>query len=110
MSGLDWQGEVILRRIERACREAIDEVTGAASAVAKQLVHRDTGALQKSIGRVKAEVQGDQIVGAFGSLDDPGYAIWQEYLPEPHGKAYLRPAADQEFPKLGARIARRLGQ
>jgi hypothetical protein len=110
MSDLDWQGEVILRRIERACREAIDDTTGAAVTVARQLVHVDTHDLQKSLGRVKAEVQGDQVVGAFGSLDDPGYAIWQEYLPEPHGKAYLRPAADQEFPKIGARIARRLGQ
>lgn len=107
---LDWQGDALLRRVERASREAIDEVTGAATEVAKQLVHVDTHTLQRSLGAVPARTEGDQTVGAFGSLQDPGYAIDQEYDHEPRGKPYLRPAADQEFPKLGARIARRLGQ
>lgn len=110
MSGLDWQGERLLRQVAEASRAAIDEVTGAATAVAKQLVHVDTRALQDSLGAVPAEVRGDEVVGAFGSLDDPGYAIDQEFEPEPRGRAYMRPAADQEFPKLAARIARRMGQ
>lgn len=110
MSGLMWNGDAIARQIERAVIAATDETTDGASDVAKQLVHVDSHDLQKSIGAVPAEVQGDLIVGAFGSLEDPGYALDQEYEPEPRGRAYIRPAADQEFPKLGARIARRLGQ
>jgi hypothetical protein len=107
---LDWQGDALLRRIEAACIDAVDETTGAAAEVARGLVHVDTGLLQSRIGTVPAVARGDEIVGAMGVPDDPGYAIPQEYLPGPRGKAYIRPAADQEFPTLGERIAKRLGQ
>lgn len=110
MSGLTWNGDAIARRVQRASVEAIDETTGGAVTVAQQLVHVDSHDLQKSLGAVPAEVRGDEVVGAFGSLEDPGYAIEQEFDPEPRGKPYMRPAALQEFPKLASRIARRLGQ
>lgn len=108
MSGLDWRGEALLRRVAEASRAAIDETTEACVPVAQGLVHVDTGLLKSRIGTVPAEDRGDVVVGAFGVPDDPGYALPQEYLPQPQGKPYIRPAADQEFPQLAARIQERL--
>lgn len=105
---LDWRGEELLRRVSEASRAAIDETTAACVPLGQGLVHVDTARLQSAIGAIPAEVRGDEVVGAYGVPHDPGYALPQEYLPEPQGKAYIRPAADQEFPKLGGRIAARL--
>lgn len=109
MSDVTWNGDALVRKIEAACIEAVDETTGAAAEVARGLVHVDSGLLQSRIGTVPA-ARGDEVVGAMGVPDDPGYAIPQEFLPGPRGKAYIRPAADQEFPTLSERIAKRLGQ
>lgn len=109
-TGLDWRGEELLRRVQQAFIEAVDETTAACVPIGQALVHVDTGLLQSRIGTIPAQVRGDQIVGGYGVPEDPGYAIPQEYAPGPRGRAYIRPAADQEFPKLEARIARRLGQ
>lgn len=107
MSGLVWNGDAIARRAQRASAEAIDETTEGAAEIAKQLVHVRTRLLQSRIDTIPAEVQGEQVVGAFGVPDDPGYALDQEFEEEPRGRAYMRPAADQEFPKLASRVARR---
>lgn len=107
MSGLVWNGDAIARRARRASVEAINETTDGAADVARQLVHVDTRRLQSEIGTVPAEPQGDLVVGAMGVLENPGYALAQEYEPEPRGRAYLHPSADQEYPKLASRIAGR---
>lgn len=108
MSGLTWQGDAISRRIAAACVDAIDETTAACVPLGRGLVHVDSGLLQSRIGTEPAREEGDQVVGAYGVPDDPGYALPQELLPAPQGSAYIRPPADQEFPKLGERIAKRL--
>jgi hypothetical protein len=110
MSGLDWRGEQILVRAAEASRAAIDETTGACVPIGQGLVHVDTGLLKSKIGTVPAEVRGDEVVGAYGVPDDPGYALPQELLPGPQGKPYIRPPADQEYPKLAGRIAGRLAR
>jgi hypothetical protein len=105
-----WNGDALLRRIEAACIGGIDETTAACVPEGQAEVHVDTGLLQSKITSVPAEVRGDQVVGAYGVVDDPGYAIPQEYLRAPRGKSYIRVVADRHFPTVGERIAKRLGQ
>lgn len=104
----EWNGDAIMREVLEAAREATDETTKDCVPIARGLVHVDSHRLQNSIGFVPAEIEGDTVVGLFGVVDDPGYALPQEFLPEPHGKAFIRPAADQGFPALGDNIAKRL--
>lgn len=105
MSGDTWEGEASMADILDAARLAIDETTAACVPVARGLVHVGTHRLQNGIGSIPAEIRGDEVVGWFGVIDDPGYALAQEFLASPQGKAYIRPAADAEFPKLGDRVA-----
>ena len=107
MSGkLTWHGDAILKRIQESERLGIDETTASCVAPAKDRVHVKTRILQGSIQFRPATREGDRTVGKWGSFD-VNYAFWQEVLPEPRGRAYLRPAADQEHPKLKARIVAR---
>lgn len=108
MSGDTWRGDAIAQELLEASRLAVDETTGAAVTLGRALVHVDTGLLQSRIANVSATIAGDVVTGAYGVVDDPGYALPQEFLPEPQGKAFIRPAADQEFPKLGDRLAARV--
>jgi hypothetical protein len=110
MSALDWRGEQILARAAEASRAAIDETTAACVPLGQARVHVLTGLLRSRIASVPAEVRGDEVVGAYGVPDDPGYALPQELLPGPQGKPYIRPAADIEYPQLAGRIAGRLAR
>jgi hypothetical protein len=105
---LEWRGDALLRRIEAACIGGIDETTEACVPVGQATVHVLTGLLQSKIASVPAAVRGDEVVGAFGVIDGPDYTLPQEFLPEPRGKAFIRPTADRIFPSVGARIAKRL--
>lgn len=107
-AGDTWHGDAIMAELLEAAREAVDEITGACVPLGRALVHKDTHRLEGGIGTIPATVAGDVVTGAYGVIDDPGYALAQEFLPEPQGKAYIRPAADAEYPKLGDRIAKRL--
>src|SRR5690349_13064326 len=107
-AGDTWEGDAIMREVLEAARLGVDDTTKACVPIARALVHVDTHKLQNSIGIVPAEIEGDVVNGWFGSIDDPGYALPQEFLPEPQGKAFIRPAADREFPKVGDNIAKRL--
>jgi hypothetical protein len=111
MSAQDtWEGDAILREVLEAARLGTDDTTKDCVPIARGLVHVDEGTLQASIGTIPAEVNGTIVNGYFGVIDDPGYALPQEFLPEPQGKAFIRPAADQGFPKLGDNIAKRLAR
>lgn len=105
---VQWFGDRVLAETDRAIIAATDETTASAAEAARGLVHVDTALLQSRIAQVPARIDGDAIVGGFGVVDDPGYALFQEFLPEPQGKPYLRPAAAQEFPQLSERIRRRV--
>lgn len=107
-AGDTWHGDAILAEYLEAARLAVDETTAACVPLGRALVHVDTHRLQSGIGTIPAEIDGDEVNGWYGVVDDPGYALPQEFLPEPQGKAFIRPAADQEFPKLGDRIAARV--
>ena len=106
-SKLTWNGDRLLEKARDAARLAIDETTAAAVSPAKDLVHVKTRILQGSIQFRPAVREGNRTVGRWGSFD-VNYALWQEILPEPRGRAYLRPAADTEYPKLAARIKARM--
>lgn len=108
MSGDTWRGDAIMAEYLEAARLAVDETTGACVPLGRALVHVDTHRLQSGIGTIPAEIDGDVVNGWYGVVDDPGYALPQEFLSPPQGKAFIRPAADQEFPKLGDRIAARV--
>lgn len=103
---LDWQGNKIKQIVFEACRLGIDETTAAAVTPAKERVRVRTRLLQGSIQSRPAKRDGNRIVGSFGSYD-VNYALWQEIgTSKMSGQPYLRPAADQEFPKLSERIKR----
>lgn len=102
-SRLDWLGDAIKGRIRRAEKQAIDDTTAACVIPAKDRVHVRTRILQGSIQSRDAVEEEDRVVGRWGSFD-VNYAFWQEVLPEPRGRSYLRPAADEEYPKLAGRI------
>jgi hypothetical protein len=107
-SKLTWHGDAIKAKAREAARLAVDETTASCVAPAKDRVRVKTRILQGSIQFRPATEEGSRIVGRWGSFD-VNYALVQEILPEPRGRAYLRPAADQEYPKLAARIKARMG-
>lgn len=110
MTLAEWRADRIVAQVLDAARAAIDETTAAAAEVARETVNVDTGYLRDHIAARPAEVRGDAVTGSFGVYDgDPEYAVYQEFIPPPRGKAYLRPAADREFPRLRERLARRRG-
>lgn len=104
---VNWNGEKIKKRVSEACRLGIDETTASCVKPAKDRVHIKTRFLQGSIQhRPATYVEGRGWVGRWGSFD-VNYALWQEILPEPRGRMYLRPAAQAEYPKLQPRIKAR---
>jgi hypothetical protein len=106
---MTWNGDAILARIEAACIEAIDETTAACVPLGREYVNKDTLTLQSRIVSVPAAARGDATSGGYGVVDDPGYALPQEFLPSPQGNSYIRRPAAQVFPSLPGRIARKLG-
>lgn len=102
---LTWHGDALLARIREAAVAAIDETTAACVPLGRQYVNKDTHLLESRIASVPAAQTGDGASGAYGVPDDPGYAIYQEYLPSPTGNSYIRRAAAEEFPRLAGRIA-----
>jgi hypothetical protein len=107
MSIVEWNEDRIIAQLLEAARLAIDETTAACVPIGQGRVHVDTGELQSKIAAVPAVISGDTVTGAYGVPDGPDYTAAQEYLPEPQGRAFIRPAADQEYPKVGARLAAR---
>lgn len=131
---IDWYGDVWKRRVQEALRGALTETGEAVVTVAKELVRNpenavspnttSTGNLQANIeARVPRRVGGTRTyrleVGVFEDSKGPQlrdqlayeYAYWQEVLPEPWGKPYLRPALDREgrAEQIRARLTALLG-
>jgi hypothetical protein len=108
MSIVQWNEDAIVARALEAARGGIDETTGAAVPVARGEANVDTGYMRDHIDHRPATIQGDTVTGSFGVYDDdPEYAAAQEYQLPPRGKAFIRPAADREFPQLAERVAKR---
>jgi hypothetical protein len=106
---VQWLGGDVLRRFRDGTRAALTELGAGAVTVAQEHVHVDTGNLRDNIeARVPRSVAGSaRYVLTLGVFPDgpnasayPGqqpawqYAFWQETLPEPRGRAFLRPALD----------------
>lgn len=91
-----------MRRVEKAQREAIDETTGAAVLVAQADLYPGhgliTGILQGSIKAEQARRRRQGFIGRWGSFD-ANYAFYVE-----RRYAFLRKAADIEYPRLAKRI------
>lgn len=106
MSGtLTWNGNEIKAKLQEAQRLAIDETTHACVTPAKNRVRRISGTLQGSIQARPARREGSRTVGRWGSFD-VNYALWQEIITFSRAghQPYLRPAAEEEYPKLAARV------
>lgn len=110
---LDWDGGKVAERIAEAATAGADETLEAAAERARSDHDWSTvsGTAEASIQAQPSEMQGDRVIGQFGSYgDDAYYFIWLET-----GKAgrsgddTLRRAADSEFPQLPDRIRRNLG-
>jgi hypothetical protein len=100
---LHWKGDEVLREVKAAEIIGVNKTMGACVTTAKMLVNVDTSLLQGSIRSEPAIPFGTGVVGHWGSFD-VSYAFWQEVLPEPRGKAYIRPAADAHYPRLAGFI------
>jgi hypothetical protein len=105
VSGLTWNGDKIKAKLQEAQRLAIDETTGSCVEPAKNRVRVKTRILQGSIQFRPARREGSRTVGRWGSFD-VNYALWQEIITFSHAghQPYLRPAAEEEYPKLAARV------
>ncbi|MGH3029272.1 MAG: hypothetical protein ACRDNE_00620 [Gaiellaceae bacterium] len=106
MTVVRWQGDEIIDKVEGATPEAIDETTQAAAEAAQQS-HWWTsrsGQLESEIRSEPAQVEGSIVIGKFGTTMHRGfYGLFLE-----RRTPFLRPGADQEFPKLAERIRDRL--
>lgn len=114
-----WHGDKLMRRIEQAQREAIDETMAAAVLLAQADLYPGhgliTGILQGSLQAKRSKVMGRRIVGRWGGFDirgrvrgrfgsvDTNYAFHVE-----RRYGFLRKAADIEYPKLAKRLKARL--
>lgn len=108
MSNVEWNGDEVKRNIKAAQKQGLLRTVSDCLTDAKDLVHVRTGTLQRSIKTegVKEDREGLSIL--WGSWDVK-YAFWQEVLPEEKGgKAYLRPSADKNYPKLQSYIRKSL--
>lgn len=107
---LEWNGDEVLARVTRAAAAAIDDVTEAADKDAS-LSHpwkNRTGRLEANLVTEPARIEGDRVVGGFGTTRRQGfYGLFLETLFEMRF-AFLRPAADRNFPTLAARIREKL--
>lgn len=108
--GVTWYGNQIARRVTEAAIEAVDETTQAAADAAQQQhwwASRGDNNLQRQTINEHAEIVEDgAVAGRFGTTRRKGfYGLFLE-LQQP----FLRPAADQEFPHLGERMAEKLAR
>lgn len=106
MARLDWRGEQVKRAVSRAAKTGIDATTHSCVNPAKRRVRVDTRILQGSIQARPATYEGRRgWVGRWGSFD-VNYALWQEVKTFRYAghQPYLRPTADEEYPKLAQRI------
>ncbi len=84
--------------VQKTTPQFLEEAAIIVQGAAKRLVRKDTGNLAGSITR---EVFADR--AEVGTNVD--YAEHQEYLPEPRGRPYMRPAIDRNRKKLIKRLA-----
>lgn len=103
---LKWNGKPVIDKTLLAAAKGIDSVMAKCIVMAKVDVPVVTATLQGSIRMEPAQIQGDVLVGKWGSYNVM-YAVFVE-LGTIHMDAqpYLRPAADKYYPTLPGEIRR----
>jgi len=103
---LKWNGKPVIDKVMLASAKAIDSVMAKCIASAKIDVPVVTATLQGSIRMEPAQMQGDNLVGKWGSYNVM-YAVFVElgtiFM---DAQPYLRPAADRLYPTLPGEIKR----
>lgn len=104
-----WKGDEIAAQIQAAIESAMDETGVVAVGVAKSLARVDTGEMRDSIAYTVERTQPAQLTLTLSVGTDHG--LFNELgTSKMSAQPMIRPAADQEFPKLPQRInAPRLG-
>ena len=128
---LEWRGNEVTARLQRASRLGIDQTTAACVRLAKEDAPRRTGAYHGSIQMRPAAPRGRAVVGIWGSFSIL-YAIFIElgtkahiirprnkralywpgashpvprvHHPGTEANPVLQNAAEKEYPKLASRI------
>ena len=103
---LNWKGKEVAEKTIEDTRKAMDRVMAKCVLDAKADVRVVTATLQGSIRMQPTKMEGDVLVGRWGS-HNVVYAVFVE-LGTIHMEAqpYLRPAADRNYPNLPGEIRR----
>lgn len=106
---VQWLGGDVIRRVRAGTRLALRTLGTEGQHLAQAIVRKDTTTLEQNIEvRIPRSAPGSAryvvLLGVFedgpdiivGGNTQPAwtYAFWQETLPEPRGRAFLRPALD----------------
>lgn len=109
---IKWNGDETKAKARKAVHDGIAEVVlGQCIATSKTLVRVDTAYLQGSI-QARDDSAGDNVKFTWGSFN-VDYAIYQEIGPAGGSRVwgytpYLRPSADENYPKIIPAIKARL--
>lgn len=104
-----WLGEAVKAAVNKAAKEAIDETMSEAVLAAQIKAPRRTGAMANNIRIIQRAKRESSITHGFWGNDTQDYTIWVEIGARGRpGRYFLRSSADQEYPKLAARIKARL--
>jgi len=112
-AALVWNGDAVLARVAEAARVSINETLreADADASASHWWRNRTGYGEAHILVEDAKIDGPLVSGRFGATysgqkghRSAFYLLFLEYK-----SAFLRPAADRNFPTLAAKIRARLG-
>ncbi|MEK7765272.1 MAG: HK97-gp10 family putative phage morphogenesis protein [bacterium] len=109
---VQWNGEMIEKKIVDACIKGVDQTMSEAAAHAKNTHpwRNRTGVLEGSIRPVaQAQVRGAEIVGVWGSASVLYAAFLELGTSKMRARPFLRPAADAVYPRLIGKIKRYLG-
>lgn len=107
---LKWNGEAVQRKAIDAAQFGIDLTMSKAVVLAKQDLYPghgfQFGVLQGSLQMRSAVVSGGVVIGTWGSFTVEYAAAVEIGTGSRPGLGYLQGAADREYPKLAARIAK----
>lgn len=107
--GLEWKGDLIVAKVERAAVSAVGETVDAAVELAAGRTPVLTGEARDSL---RKEGSGLSVTWGYHVLDEQGHdrGIWIEIGARGKSGAHaLRRSADDTYPTLATRIARRVG-
>ena len=103
---LKWNGEAIKKKTLDATCLAMDRVMAKCVREAKIMVPVQTATLQGSIRMEPTKLEGDDLVGKWGSYNVM-YAVFVELgTINMDAQPYLRPPADKLYPSLPGEIRR----